>query len=297
MSRATKTSRRTAVGEVARYYRDATAEYEAYAGAALSWNYGVWEPDVRTLQAALQRGKEVMLRGLELGPGTRILDVGCGAGGFAIWCAATFGCRVTGITICEEHVELASENAEAAGVGERCEFRRMDMDALAFTPESFDVVTNQETFCCARDKRRYLREVFQMLSPGGTWSCIDYNVRAGKLSRAESAELRKVLEGFHLYSLISLSQVESQLKAAGFVERTSHDLTELVLPAAALVMRRSRVPVKLARRLPRRRLHSPDASEEANIRGHFEAGMAYGVGLHTGLFEHGWFRARKPARV
>jgi cyclopropane fatty-acyl-phospholipid synthase-like methyltransferase len=279
---------------VARYYRDVTAEYEAYGGAALSWNYGIWEADVRTLQAAFQRGKEVMLHGLRIERSTRILDAGSGAGGFAIWCAQRFGCSVTGITICGEHVEVARRNAKDAGVEDHCEFRHMDMDALDFAAESFDVVTNQETYCCARDKRRYLKEVFRILAPGGAWSAIDYNVRPGKLSRAEAAELKRVLAGFHLPSLIPPPRVVAHLEAAGFVECSTSDVTALVLPSAEIVMRRCYEPLRFGRRFPRRRLHSPDAGREASIRGHYDAGMAYAIGLHTGLFEHASFRARKP---
>lgn len=287
-------SRRTTRDEVARYYADLTEEYAAYGGAAQSWNYGVWEPDVRTHQAALERGKERMLRGLELGPEARILDVGCGAGGLAIWCAERFGCRVTGITICAEHVEWAASNAAEAGVGSLCEFACMDMDRLDFEPGAFDLVTNQESYCCAQDKRGYLRHVFRVLAPGGVWSSIDFNVRGGRLSAAESAELQKVLRGFHIPSLIPLAKVVSYAQSAGFEQCTADELGAAVLPTAALIMRSAREPLRLARRYPRRRLHSPDADEEANIRGHFEAGMAYSIGLHTGLFEHGVFRARKP---
>jgi cyclopropane-fatty-acyl-phospholipid synthase len=293
MSRRPKATRRTTVKEVARYYRDATGEYHAYGGAALSWNHGIWEPDVRSLQAAFQRGKEFLVRGLELGPARRVLDVGCGVGGFAIWCAAKFGCHVTGITVCEEHIPLAFANAEAAGISGRCDFRLMDMDALEVASESFDVVVNQETLCCARNKPRYLREVFRILAPGGAWRAIDYNLRRGPLTSAESEQVRKLLKGFRLPSLIPAANVEAQMKSAGFVECASREVTELVLPTAGLIMRRSREPVRLARRYRRRHLHSHDAGEEASIRGHFEAGMEYAVGLHTGLFEHTWYRARK----
>ena len=251
---------------------------------------------MRTHREALRRGKEVMLRGLEVGPATRVLDVGCGVGGFAVWCAQELGCRVTGVSICEEHVEIAAEKAAELGVADRCEFLWMDMDALEFPAESFDVVTNQDSYCHARHKRRYLREVFRILAKGGSWSCMDFNVRSGKLSAAEAAEVHKVLRGFHIPALVSLSKIVADAKAAGFEACTASELGAAVLPTAALIMRSSREPLRLGRLHPRRRLHSPDPVEEANVRGHFEAAMAYSVGLHTGLFEHGLFRARKPAR-
>lgn len=292
----TRPPRSETTESVAKYYADLTSEYESYGGAARSWNYGVWEPDVRTHQGALQRGKELMLRELDIGPDTRVLDVGSGSGGFALWCASEFGCRVTGITICEEHVEIARENALEAGVSDRCEFLRMDMDRLGFPDQSFDIVTNQDSYCHARHKRRYLREVFRILAPAGVWSCMDFNVRGGKLSPSETAEVRKVLRGFHIPSLAPLSRVLADARAAGFESCTAIELGSAVLPSAALIMRSAREPLRLARRHPKRRLHSPDPVGEANVRGHFEAGMAYSVGLHTGLFEHGFFRARRPAR-
>lgn len=289
----TRRRRATRAG-VARYYADLTAEYLAYGGVSGSWNYGVWEPDVRSHHEALQRGKEVLLRGIDVRPETRVLDVGCGAGAFAIWCAERFGCRVMGITICEQHVEIATENAAEVGVSDRCEFRCMDMDRLELPAETFDVVTNHDSFCHAQQKRRYLREVFRILVPGGTWSCIDFNVRRGALSRAELVEVQKVLRGFHIPSLIPLAKVIADAKSVGFVDCTALELGAAVLMSAALIMRSSREPLRLARQHPRRRLYSSDAIEEQNMRGHFEAGMAYSVGLHTGLFEHGVFRARKP---
>jgi cyclopropane fatty-acyl-phospholipid synthase-like methyltransferase len=285
---------RATPAEIARYYTDLTAEYEAYGGAASSWSYGVWESDVRTHQAALLRGHELLLRGIELTPEMQVLDVGCSLGGFAVWCAQRFGCRVTGITVCEEHVEIATAKAAEAGVADRCEFRCMDMDRLELEPESFDVVTNRDSYCYAQRKRRYLREVFGILAKGGTWSCIDFNVRGGRLSAADVFEVEKVLRGFHIPALLPLSRVLGYAEAAGFESCTAVELGEAVLPTAALIMRRSFEPLRLARRSPQRRIYSSNGTEEANLRRHFEAGMAYSAGLHTGLFEHGFFRARKP---
>ena len=95
-------------------------------------------------------------------------------------------------------------------------------------------------------------------------------------------------------SMISPRQVESSLRAAGFVDICVRDLTVQVLATAALVMRRSYEPLRLAREHPRQPLHSPFPAEEANFRGHYEAAVAYAMGLHTGLFEHVWYQARRP---
>ena len=62
-------------------------------------------------------------------------------------------------------------------------------------------MTNQESFCCARDKRRYLREVFRSARAGRRLVVHRLQRAERALSRAESAELRKVLRGFHIASL------------------------------------------------------------------------------------------------
>ena len=53
---------------------------------------------------------------LNLGPGSRVLDMGSGRGGPAVLLARTFGCRVTCIEKSEEFVTAARERVSAAGV-------------------------------------------------------------------------------------------------------------------------------------------------------------------------------------
>jgi SAM-dependent methyltransferase len=170
----------------------------------------------------------------------------------------------------------------------------MDMDGMGLTSESFDIVTNQESFCCTQHKREYLQEVYRLLVPGGAWSSIDFNVRAGELSSTEGEEVQRVLRGFHIPSLLSLSEILNYARDAGFEACRAEELGDAVLPTAAIIMRTSREPILRARRCPDEFIHSPFPTEEANVRGHFEAGMAYSIGLHTGLFEHGFFRCFKP---
>jgi cyclopropane-fatty-acyl-phospholipid synthase len=67
-----------------------------------------------------QRAKlERICAKLELGPDDRLLEIGAGWGGLAIYAAAECGCRVTTTTISREQQRLARERVEAAGLGDR----------------------------------------------------------------------------------------------------------------------------------------------------------------------------------
>jgi len=65
---------------------------------------------------------EMLCDKLELKPGERLLDIGCGWGGFAKYAAATRGCEVTGISLSDEQVRFAAQFA----MGLPVTIRRMD---------------------------------------------------------------------------------------------------------------------------------------------------------------------------
>ena len=52
---------------------------------------------------------EMLCDKLELRPGMRLLDIGCGWGGFAKYAASTRGCEVTGISLSEEQIRYATD--------------------------------------------------------------------------------------------------------------------------------------------------------------------------------------------
>ncbi len=63
--------------------------------------------DTDDLEEAEVRKLEMICDKLELGPDDRVLDVGCGWGGFAKYAASTRGCRVIGISLSDEQIEYA----------------------------------------------------------------------------------------------------------------------------------------------------------------------------------------------
>src|SRR5690348_9133779 len=103
---------------------------------------------------------ESVLEQLAIGEGTRLLDVGCGAGLF-MRLAAQRGADVAGIDGDATFVELARErvpNAEVV-VG--------DVDTLPHDDECFDVVTGFDAFQLASAPGRALREAARVAGPGG----------------------------------------------------------------------------------------------------------------------------------
>ncbi|MEZ4451469.1 MAG: class I SAM-dependent methyltransferase [Nannocystaceae bacterium] len=72
-------------------------------------------------------------------PGATILDVGCGPGHYSVELARRSAAKVIGVDFAEGMIDLARDQARAAGVEARCEFEVADVHALAY-PEPFDYV-------------------------------------------------------------------------------------------------------------------------------------------------------------
>jgi cyclopropane-fatty-acyl-phospholipid synthase len=65
-------------------------------------------------------------RKLELGPCDEVIEIGSGWGGFAIYAAQNYGCRITTTTISDEQFELAQERITDSGVAERIDLVKKD---------------------------------------------------------------------------------------------------------------------------------------------------------------------------
>ena len=62
----------------------------------------------------------------------QVMDLGCGVGGCSRVIAATCGCRVTGIDLTPEYIEIARELTRRCGMADRIEFRQADALDLPF---------------------------------------------------------------------------------------------------------------------------------------------------------------------
>jgi SAM-dependent methyltransferase len=94
---------------------------------------------------------ERVLDRARIGPGTRVLDCGCGAGRFARM-AADRRASVTGLDASQELIAIAADRVPEG------DFRAGDIEALPWEDDSFDVVTGFSAFQFADDKVRALTE-------------------------------------------------------------------------------------------------------------------------------------------
>lgn len=103
----------------------------------------------------------------DLGPGCRILDVGCGLGGSARYLAGEYQCRVTGIDLTQEYVDIANTLTDLVGLSERADFLQGNALNLPFEEDSFDVVWTEHAQMNIADKHQFYGEIARVLRLGG----------------------------------------------------------------------------------------------------------------------------------
>ncbi|RJF92800.1 class I SAM-dependent methyltransferase [Noviherbaspirillum saxi] len=112
----------------------------------------------------LEPGALDFLKRLELTPGTRMLDVACGAGQIAIP-AARAGVEVTGVDIASNLIEQARTRAKEEGVD--AQFDEGDAEMLAYPDASFDVVVSLIGAMFAPRPEHVAAELIRVCRPGG----------------------------------------------------------------------------------------------------------------------------------
>jgi ubiquinone/menaquinone biosynthesis C-methylase UbiE len=113
----------------------------------------------------MEKDAEVFYQRLGIKPGTRLLDVGCGAGQLAL-IAARAGAKVTGCDIATNWLEQARTRAAAEGVD--ITFEEGDAEALPYEDAQFDAVTSMFGAMFAPRPELVAAELTRVCRPGGT---------------------------------------------------------------------------------------------------------------------------------
>ena len=84
------------------------------------------DPTKTSLEQAQRDKKAHIAAKMFIKPGQRILDIGCGWGGLALYFARHYDVEVTGVALAPDQIAFCRERAEEAGVADRVKFELMD---------------------------------------------------------------------------------------------------------------------------------------------------------------------------
>ena len=97
----------------------------------------------------------------------QVIDIGSGLGGPSRYLAATYGCRVSGIDLTPEFVEVATALTARTGLTGQVDFRVGSALDLPFADASFDLAWSQNVAMNIADRPRWYAEIHRVLKPGG----------------------------------------------------------------------------------------------------------------------------------
>jgi cyclopropane-fatty-acyl-phospholipid synthase len=111
---------------VAEHYDLGNDFYRLFLDPTMAYSCAIFERADATLEEASVAKFDRIARKLRLSPAHRVLEVGCGWGGFALHAASNYGCRVVGITVSRAQHEEATRRVAEAGLSDRVEIRLQD---------------------------------------------------------------------------------------------------------------------------------------------------------------------------
>jgi cyclopropane-fatty-acyl-phospholipid synthase len=149
-----------------RHYDLGNDLFEAFLDPSMTYSCAVFEHDDQSLEQAQHAKYERICRKLQLLPGLRVLEIGCGWGGFAIHAAREHGVHVTGVTISRRQHELALERVRDAGLEHLIDIRYADYRTLDGT---WDRIASIEMFEAIgeREYPTFFRKVDALLASDG----------------------------------------------------------------------------------------------------------------------------------
>ncbi|MER7683919.1 cyclopropane-fatty-acyl-phospholipid synthase family protein [Streptomyces sp. NPDC097610] len=199
--------------------------YEIVLGPSMVYSCAYWE-DGGTLEGAQRDKLELIARKLDLRPGQRLLDVGCGWGSMAIHAAREHGVSVVGVTLSHEQAAYARKRVADEGLTDRVEIRVQDYRDVADGP--YDAISSigMAEHVGAERYLEYAEVLYRLLKPGGR--LLNHQI-ARPPRRDESAyDVDEFIDAYVFPDgeLAPIGTTVTQLERAGFEVRDVESIRE-----------------------------------------------------------------------
>jgi cyclopropane fatty-acyl-phospholipid synthase-like methyltransferase len=210
---------------VAKFYDEKGGALAKLMGGNIHYGYFDGPDDDTPFPQAAERLTDHMISKLNGQPGQRVLDLGCGRGAPAIRLAGAVDVEIVGVSISQGDVDEANERARAHGLADRVSFQQADAMALPFAAESFDAVWALESIFHMPDRLTVLRNVANVLKPGGRLVLSDV---FGDVPTSDEgrAALDKILATWSITSLADIDDYPRLITEAGLEFREIDDVSE-----------------------------------------------------------------------
>jgi cyclopropane-fatty-acyl-phospholipid synthase len=151
---------------IAAHYDLSNEFFALWLDETMTYSSAVFEEPGQALASAQRAKFQRLADAAGVSAGSRVLEIGCGWGGFAIETARKRGCHITAITISAAQLALATQRAEAAGLAGQVDLRLEDYRAVRGT---FDAIVSIEMLEAvgAEYLNTFFRVCDRRLRPGG----------------------------------------------------------------------------------------------------------------------------------
>ncbi len=124
-----RNTQRGAKANIVAHYDLSNELYSTFLDETMTYSCAVFEDPGQSLAEAQRNKVRTIAAKAALRPGDRVLEIGCGWGGFMEYAAGVLGCRVTGITLSPEQADFARRRLASAGLADRTVIELVDYRA------------------------------------------------------------------------------------------------------------------------------------------------------------------------
>jgi cyclopropane fatty-acyl-phospholipid synthase-like methyltransferase len=244
-------------------YSDKSEQYynETYADYALNWSkdhlhYGFWYEETKSHEESLVNTIKEVVNYLDLKPGERLLDAGCGVGGTCRYIVENLGIETVGITLSKTLLDAAFHLSKVIKNRSLLKIYMRDFSETGFEDSSFDKIIGLESICHAQYKEMFAKEAYRILRKGGRLVVADSFQIREDLNEDEKWMYEQILEGWAIPNKTTVDRFRKILGSGGFdtircIDKTPlikkscslmYDLAESALPSLFIHVNEGKIP-------------------------------------------------------